>query len=92
MALGDHWISSLEGAMRVPFHMLVVLLYSAQRAFSCNLHFLGLQPLSFLFLKSYSLLYPEGRPLFLQISVTGGGAGFFWQVEPVAGFQLSHFS
>ena len=78
--LGDHWVSSLDGAMRVPFHMLVVLLYSAHRAFSCNLR------------KSHSLLYSVGCPLFLQISVTGAGGGFFWQVGLVAGLQLSHFS
>ena len=41
----DHWVSgSLEGAMLVPFHVLVVLLHSAYRAFSCSLHFLDSPP------------------------------------------------
>jgi len=56
-ALGDHWVSSLDGAMHVPFHMLVVLLYSAHRAFSCNLHFLGPQALSSIFSQKGSLIH-----------------------------------
>ena len=49
-AFGDHWVSgSLERAMPVPLYVLVVLLCSAHREFSCSLHFLGFQPLSPLF-------------------------------------------
>ena len=49
---GDHWVSSsLEGAMHVPLHVLVVLLCSEHRVFSSRLPFLD----SPFFLLSYSL-------------------------------------
>ena len=38
---GNRWVSgSLEGAMHVPLHMLVVFLCSAHRVISCRLPFL----------------------------------------------------
>ena len=46
-AFGDHWVSgSLKGAIREPLHVLVVLLCSAYRVFTCSLLFQGSPPLS----------------------------------------------
>ena len=60
-AFGDHWVSGglKLGAMRAPLHVLVVLLCSAYRAFSCSLLFQGFPPLSrpFILYFLYSLLY-----------------------------------
>ena len=42
MIFGDHWVSgSFEGAMHAPLHVLVVLLCSVYRVFSCRSPFLG---------------------------------------------------
>ena len=78
----------LKGGCVQPFHMLVVLLSSACRAFSCSLLFPGSPPLSLPFFNSL-ICYLEGCPMFIQFSMTGAGAGarFFWQVGLMAGLQ-----
>jgi len=81
---GDHWASgSFEGAMHAPLHVLVVLLCSVYRVFSCSLPFLG-SPIS----PPPIVLIIVGSPLFFQFSVMGAGAGFFWQAGLVAGLQV----
>lgn len=73
-------------------------------AFSCSWYFLGSPPLfpgPLFFFSTYSLthppfflhivlliIYPVGSSLFFQFRVAGAGAGFFWQVEFVAGLQV----
>ena len=79
-AFGDHWVSSsLKGAMRAPLHVLVVLLCSVYRVFSCSLLFLGSPPLSspvyYIFYIVLFIIYPVGSPLFFQFSVMGGLLG-----------------
>ena len=85
---GDHWVSgSLEVAMRMPLHMLVVLLCSAYRVFSCSLPFLSSPPFPPFFIVLV-IIYPVGSPLLLQFSVSGAGAGFFWWAGLVDGLQV----
>ena len=73
-------------------HMLVVLLCSAYRAFSCSLHLLGPHPYPPLFLYNLIIIYLVSFPLFFQFSVTGAGtrtgAGLFLQVGFVAVLQV----
>ena len=85
---GEHWVScSLEGAMCAPLHVLVVLLISAYRVFSCSLPFLGSPPFPPLFLVLF-IIHTIGSPLFFQFSVAGAGAGFFWQAGLMHGLQV----
>ena len=81
-AFGDYWVSgNLKGAMRAPLPVLVVLLCSVYRAFSCSLLFLGcpplFPPLYYIFYIFSFIIYPVGSPLLFQFSVRGAGAGFF---------------
>ena len=90
-AFGDHWVSgSLKGAIREPLHVLVVLLCSAYRVFTCSLLFQGSPPLSpplyYIFYIVLFIIYPVGSPQFFQFSVTGVGAGAGTGL--VAGLQL----
>ena len=79
MAFGDRWVSgSLEGVMRAPLHVLVVLLCSVYRVFSCNLHFLGSHPYPpFLYsLISYLLCrFSTVLPVWCDGCWGGGGGG-----------------
>ena len=80
-AFGHHWVSSsLEKVMRVPLHVLVVLVFSL--LFQASLP-------SPSFLMVLFIINPVSSLLFFQFSGKGRGAGaeFFWWVGLVVGLQ-----
>ena len=77
VGFGHHWVSgSLKEAMRVPLHVLEVLLCSAHRAYM-TFAFSRLPTFShqLLFFIVLFIIYPVGSPLFIQFCATGAGAG-----------------
>ena len=73
---GNHWVSgSLEARMHVLLQVLVVLICSVSRVFSCSLHYLGSLSSPPFFIVLF-IVCPGGSPLFFQFSVMGAGAGF----------------
>ena len=99
-AFGDHWVSgSLKEVMCAPLHVLVVILCSAYRAFSCSLLFSRLPTLisPFILYFLHSLIHYLATRFSTVLPVQcdrcwgGGGAWdrvFFWWAGLVAGLQV----